>query len=800
MAYEGWTNWETWNVAALIDNERETQDTAHNLAKRVLQSRDIDKLADQFSRYFRKQEREVRKYHADSAADARDARGKYEREQLEGKGQPTPEEIKAMSKEERVKYYADRFGGMFYDMGGTSNWEKPFEPVNWKEIATYYFDEEARAAGLPTAEESADAKVLSEMGIKASSLKKKAGIFMDACDYFYKSKKDKHSGLGPVFQETWQRTGQGDDKYIAISQLMYDLGSFETAMEYRDDVEQQLRDIVGDDPNYSEKDLDLNYNDTKELKSMGIQAAYGKRMTNVLQCANGHKFQREEWVESRGAAVVDGATPPCPICGAKITSRFFFDPEKDKGLPIMAAAEKKAMITSDAELANNTHPADGNVGAPVLDGKLEHTERPNVNAVREALETQAEMEVGKPIAEKQQEIKEEKAEEKSVSVEKGSGTQIIINIAGKKAKTMTFSNEATAQAFIKSASEKFGDKVSFTTPPVRNEQGIPGAAERKPLLGELTSMKVGYSAMMNGYKVTRLKYNEWQAADAQGNVVAKGLAEDILFAINGKSKGASMNNKDAGFNMFFPGQVLEQFYPEIQHEIVDHPNPTENLTNSPMVNAPEVDGDAHIMDAVEAQLDPTIIAYVSTSPAAGAGIGRDGKSQVLEGAPLRKENDIRGPMFTEEFYTNYNAVPGEALNVLAKKAAAGDEKKQFANFLKKVLMEVAVTFLYAFKATSKMPFNKIPGIGEVQLDQVETAQVANAAFNINLGSRVKYLMDKLADNEIQDAINDAWAQAAVWNDSPDGGYVYEVFVRAETIDTDNLVLKYKFITGTKEAE
>ena len=68
---------------------------------------------------------------------------------------------------------------------------------------------------------------------------------------------------------------------------------------------------------------------------------------------------------------------------------------------------KKAMISSDVELQTNAHPATPEGGAPVLDGKLEHTERPNVNAMREALEGQAEMEVGKPIAEKQQELKQE---------------------------------------------------------------------------------------------------------------------------------------------------------------------------------------------------------------------------------------------------------------------------------------------------------------------------------------------------------------------------------------------------------
>jgi hypothetical protein len=54
------------------------------------------------------------------------------------------------------------------------------------------------------------------------------------------------------------------------------------------------------------------------------------------------------------------------------------------------------------------------------------------------------------------------------------------------------------------------------------------------------------------------------------------------------------------------------------------------------------------------------------------------------------------------------------------------------------------------------------------------------------------------DSDIQDAINDAWAQSAVWHSgSGSGNFTYEVFVRAESIDTDSMTLKYKFVTGTK---
>ena len=180
------------------------------------------------------------------------------------------------------------------------------------------------------------------------------------------------------------------------------------------------------------------------------------------------------------------------------------------------------------------------------------------------------------------------------------------------------------------------------------------------------------------------------------------------------------------------------------------------------------------------------------------GIGRDGKPEVLEGVPLRKENDIRGYMFTDEFYGQYEGIPGAAMAVASKKAAKGDESKQFALFLKKVCGEIAATLVGAFKITSRPLLDKVPGMGELQLDTIEQGSQAMPLGQTTQGGRVRWLMKELNDSEVKNAINEAWAQAAVWNDNPDGGFVYEVFVRPETIDTESLVLKYKFVCGTRE--
>jgi len=277
--------------------------------------------------------------------------------------------------------------------------------------------------------------------------------------------------------------------------------------------------------------------------------------------------------------------------------------------------------------------------------------------------------------------------------------------------------------------------------------------------------------------------------------------------------------KEAGFNFFFPGQVLREVAPELQHELVDYPN----QTNTPM-QYPDIVGDGEevpeemaLAAALDGALDTTIIAYVSTSPAAAAGIGRDGKPEVLEGAPLRKENDIRGMMFTDEFYGQQEGVPGAAFasakaagfarpgsafaylkSLKLGKTAGADEAKQFSIFLKYVCGEIAATLVALFKVTSRPMLNQVPGKGEIQLAQVEQPQ-GLSSFNIyNSASRVKYLMNKLTDSEIKDAINGSSAQGAVWHDGDEGGYVYEVFVRIDDIDTESLIATYSFICGTKE--
>jgi hypothetical protein len=294
------------------------------------------------------------------------------------------------------------------------------------------------------------------------------------------------------------------------------------------------------------------------------------------------------------------------------------------------------------------------------------------------------------------------------------------------------------------------------------------------------------------------------------------------------------------------GQVAREFTDEIPGNTVDKVNP--NIggyeDNHPMLN-PEISGDMHTIAALEDLFDNlTKLSYVSTSPAGAAGLGRDFKPQTLEGQAFRSPDDARGGMFGEEFYQNYGMGPdGDALSHLAammdedkhetcgkcgqcihcgtchcpepqrtgkfgenkeahrKLAGMGNAKEQFGTFLKMVMMEIATTLLSAWKVTNRPPLNKIPGTGEVQLDQIEQQQyqgISSLSLTVTK-SQVKYLVEKLNDGDLQEVLNDSWAQAAAWCGSPNGGGVREVFVRAETLDSESLRLVYKFVTGTRDS-
>lgn len=261
--------------------------------------------------------------------------------------------------------------------------------------------------------------------------------------------------------------------------------------------------------------------------------------------------------------------------------------------------------------------------------------------------------------------------------------------------------------------------------------------------------------------------------------------------------------KAAAFNMYIPGQVIKEFYPELQGESTEFPGGSVGGGDGydPAIGLPgnSPTGVQQSADGLPAPGDQ----YVSTKPSAAMGLGRDGKPQILEGAPLRQENDIRGYQFDQEYYGQQRNlsprafVAAYAVERVAKTANVEEFQAQFSDFLKKAMGEIAASFIAAFKVTLRPPMNKVPGTGELRLDEVERSSTPLPPGATDIASRVRVLVDKLTDSQIQDAINGAWSQAAVWNEDARGGYTYEVFIRPASIDKTTMVLKYEFVVGTK---
>lgn len=72
MAYEGWTNWETWHTALMIDNEYDLYQKKVELVKRKAS-------LGEFKRGLVDAERRTRKFHAESRKENPEGWGKFEK-------------------------------------------------------------------------------------------------------------------------------------------------------------------------------------------------------------------------------------------------------------------------------------------------------------------------------------------------------------------------------------------------------------------------------------------------------------------------------------------------------------------------------------------------------------------------------------------------------------------------------------------------------------------------------------------------------------------------------------------------
>lgn len=186
------------------------------------------------------------------------------------------------------------------------------------------------------------------------------------------------------------------------------------------------------------------------------------------------------------------------------------------------------------------------------------------------------------------------------------------------------------------------------------------------------------------------------------------------------------------------------------------------------------------------------------------------QTQDTQSVPLRQgERSIRGPFFNDQFYRIHTDIRPAMLSVKSslKKIASNEasRKDAVAQFLKKISAEIASSLLTAFICSGGKPlFTYTPGMSSINLMDMSCMQWGSASMPPEIstanpiGNQLKSLFNAINDGELTEAINSAWSQGAVWHDAEDGRYLYEVFVRIEEVDTETMVVRYKYITGTKE--
>ena len=271
--------------------------------------------------------------------------------------------------------------------------------------------------------------------------------------------------------------------------------------------------------------------------------------------------------------------------------------------------------------------------------------------------------------------------------------------------------------------------------------------------------------------------------------------EDVLLRPN---KVEAPDIKLARFKKAFdwtaPGQVLRELLPGVYNQLQDQMHdqddyfPVEESMNKMTEHEDEGTPERDEFNAEEK--------HTLTSPGLVS-------TESGGGTPLRShERNIRGPFFMDQFYKIHADIPPAYLSIKSSKTASDASKVEAVeNFLVGLTAEIASTLLAAFKVSNKPAFVGVPteGVVDLKAGYTEMNTMLNTVSN-PITAQLQALFNSISDSELSEAINEAWSQSAVWKDSGIKSFLYEVFVRIESVDTETMIVKYKFITSLKEKE
>lgn len=250
-----------------------------------------------------------------------------------------------------------------------------------------------------------------------------------------------------------------------------------------------------------------------------------------------------------------------------------------------------------------------------------------------------------------------------------------------------------------------------------------------------------------------------------------------------------------------PGQALEQFYPDVLNELSNYPigYPERDYTAPPL----QLQEGTPVTDSSTVTLED----YSDNGMMHSNGAPGLIQTQDLESAPLRSnERAIRGPYFLDQFYRDHCEIPPALLTIKsslqkqAKVAASINKVEVVSEFLKGIAGELAASLLAAFKVTSRPCFTYTPCYATLDLKEYLTPSdyPGRAVSPTAFAEQLKALVQSLNSGDLTEALNQAYAQSAVWHESDQDSYTYEIFVRLEDFDTDSLKIRYKYLSGKKE--
>lgn len=227
------------------------------------------------------------------------------------------------------------------------------------------------------------------------------------------------------------------------------------------------------------------------------------------------------------------------------------------------------------------------------------------------------------------------------------------------------------------------------------------------------------------------------------------------------------------YSLVVPGRVLENFYPELQGELVEHPEG----------NAPDPD----MVDPISG----------NKGPRPAQGLSGFGGTYQLEGVPLRREVSLRGPNFQTDFYGVHDDLdPRAFMSSLNKTASAESDVK---GFIKLVLGDFVASLVAGFSVTKRpLMFEDAPGTMDIPLQDVfyKDGSIISS-YGAPVIEQMKTTISKIGQGELKEIIDDSWAQAAVWSGDKENGYVYEVYARAKALDTMTHTLTIEFVAGSQ---